>query len=266
LGRKTDTLDARARLADVESRMEEARHNVRQTRQLLMEIIGERRDPLAPLKDDITLTSPKPEKVDDWLQGAYDGNLGAQIQRLQVEISKYAMEIQKAGHYPSVDLLGQYTDQELDGSIYSGSSEITTTEIMLQISIPIYQGGGVNSRVRQAAEDFFAEKERQDEVFRNIERELKIAFDGVSSAIRRIGYLEKGVQAQRQSVQAKKEGFRTGLYTGIILLDANRDLYFYLRNFSRARTDYLLNTLRLAKQSGSLSVIDLKKLNQLLTM
>lgn len=264
LGRKTDTLDAEARLADVEARIEEARHDVKQTRQSLIEIIGDRHDPLSPLNDNINLESPQPEKVNDWLQSAYEGNLDAQIQRLQVEIVKYDLEIQKAGHYPSLDLLGQYTDQDLGGSIYDGASKTNTTEIMLQLSIPIYQGGGVNSRVRQATENFFAEKERQDEVFRNIERELKVSFDGVNSAIRRVGYLEKGVSAQRQAVKAKLEGFRTGLYAGITLLDANRDLYFYLRNFSRAQTDYLINTLRLVKQSGSLSVDDLKKLNQLL--
>ncbi len=264
LGRKTDTLDAEARLADVEARLEEARHNVQQTRQSLMEIIGPYNEPLVGLKENIVLQAPQPEKIEDWLQSAYNGNLQAQIQRLQTEISKYELEIQKAGHYPSVDLLGQFTNQDQDGSVYEGASEIETTEVMLQLSVPIYQGGGVNSRVRQATEQFFAEKERQDEIFRTIERDLKVAFDGVHSAIRRVNYLEKGVAAQKQSVKAKQEGFRTGLYQGIILLDANRDLYFYLRNFSRARTDYLINTLRLARQSGSLNIDDLKKLNQLL--
>ena len=59
----------------------------------------------------------------------------------------------------------------------------------------------------------------------------------------------------------KDEGWRAGLNTGLAVLDARKDLYSAKRDHALARYLYVLNSLKLKKAAGSLSLRDLQGIN-----
>ena len=255
----TDLHDAKARLATVQARTIEAENLFDDALQALRELTGEEATELAPLPREMELQSPEPAEIEPWVEAALQQNLTLEAQRLAVKVAEREVTRQRAGHYPTLDLVGQFNNEETDGSLFGGGSEVETQELMLQLNIPLYEGGIVNSRTRQAAR--LQQKASQELVreVRSVMRRARSAYLGVQSAISRVRALEQSVASQKLALEAKQEGFRSGLYTGLAVLDAERDLYQAKNDYALARYDYLLNSLRLKQAAGTLKYDDLSQ-------
>jgi outer membrane protein len=170
---------------------------------------------------------------------------------------------QRAGYSPTLDFVATHANRKQGGTLFGGGSHVETTDVSLRLSVPIFEGGLTNAltdeavvRHRRALED--VEQER-----RAVERQTRAAYLGVVGAMSRVKALQQGVASQEASLKAKQESLRAGLLTLLPVLDAERDLYLSLRDFARARYDYLLNRLRLKQSVGSLSDEDLVAFDQL---
>jgi outer membrane protein len=96
---------------------------------------------------------------------------------------------------------------------------------------------------------------------RSVQRAARAAYYGIISAISKVNALDKSVSAQQLALQSKQQGNRSGLYTSLDVIDAERDVYEAKRNYARARYEYLLNTLRLKHAVGTLSEADVESIN-----
>jgi outer membrane protein len=56
---------------------------------------------------------------------------------------------------------------------------------------------------------------------------------------------------------AKEQGYRSGIYTSLAVLDASRDLYLLRRDYAQSRYDYVFNTMRIKQAMGTLGDDDL---------
>jgi outer membrane protein len=101
-------------------------------------------------------------------------------------------------------------------------------------------------------------------VTRAVERKARSAYNAVLSASNRVTAMKKSVEAQQMVVAAKEEGFRSGMLISISVLDATQDLYKYKKEYSQARNDYILDTIRLKQTAGTLSEDDIRQVNALL--
>ena len=82
---------------------------------------------------------------------AEQNNLALKVQQAVYEIAKQDVERAKAGHYPTVDLVAIYSDQKgVGGTITGRPIDLTSKEIGVQVSFPIFQGFATQSRVREA--------------------------------------------------------------------------------------------------------------------
>jgi outer membrane protein len=183
------------------------------------------------------------------------------MKRQEVQVALTEVKRQRAGHYPTVDLVGRFNNRDTDGSLFGGGSEVETTEVLLMAKMPLYQGGYVTSRTREAHELFQATKKELVREERAVERQVRRAYQGVLGSIRRVEALGKAVEAQELTLAAKHKGFKSGLLTSIAVLDAERDLYYIRIDFATARYDYLLNSLRLKQGAGILQEQDLATMN-----
>lgn len=253
----TDLHDAKARLATVQASTIEAENQLDDALQALREMTGEEVVGLLTLPRDMKLTGPEPAEIEPWVDAALQQNLTLEAQRLAVKVAEKEVVRQRAGHYPTLDLIGSFNNEETDGTLFGGGSEVETQELMLQLNVPLYAGGMVNSLTRQALS--LERKAAQDLVreVRAVMRQARSAYLGVQSAISRVQALEQGVVSQNLALEAKREGFRSGLYTGLAVLDAERDLYQAKQDYALARYDYLLNSLRLKQAAGTLKYDDL---------
>lgn len=225
--------------------------------------------------EDLPLVSPDPSSQNTWVERALAQNLSLEASRLAVQIAGDDIKVQRTGHYPSVDLVLTHDDFDSDGTrfdvgenIISGGvskSDFETDTIAIQFNVPIYSGGGVASRVRQAVHQQRAAKQRLERVARETERQTRDAYLGVVAEIARVNALKQALVSSETALKATQAGFDVGTRTSVDVLNSRRDLLRAQTNLRRARYDYLLNITSLKQAAGTLTVEDLQDINRWLT-
>mgnify|MGYP000963271351 FL=1 len=142
-------------------------------------------------------------------------------------------------------------------------SDLATSKIMVKLNVPIFQGGMVNSRVREAESQKSVARQELIKQNRMVERQTRSAFLAVQSALSKVAALRQSVASNQLALEAKQQGFLSGLYDSLAVLDAERDLYQTKQEYAKARYDYLLNSLKLKKSTDNLTEKDLQQLAQL---
>lgn len=257
----TDRYDTEARLAAVSAQRLEAENAHKDAFQALAEICGVPTLEVKALKDEIPLTPPFPENVDYWTDAGLNQNLEILIQKMKAEISEKEIGLRKSAHYPTVDLQANYVTKETKGSLFGGGSNTTNYEFMFKVNIPIYEGGLITSKTREAFNMHQSDLQGLTRQNRAAERKVRATYNGVISSINRVQAMKKSVDAQTMVVEAKEEGFKAGLYISLAVLDAMQDLYNYKKEYSQARNDYILNTFRLKHSVGTLKPEELSLVN-----
>jgi outer membrane protein len=261
---RSDVYDAEARFSTVEAKEIEARNRLDNAHQALMQSTGELRTDLSPLREEIPLVKPSPMRIEEWVQSALDSNFSLAALRHAAEIAEHEAEKQKGARYPSLEFVARWDNRDTDGSLFGGGSEVETADYSVQLNVPLYQGGGPSSKIRQA----YAQLNRARQNLRfeqsQVTRDTRTAYLGTISAIEKVKALANSVKAQESAVQAKEKGYRSGLNTTLDVLDAQAILFFIRRDYAQARYDYLLNTLRLKRSTGRLSREDLQQVSNML--
>ncbi len=259
----TDMHDAKARRATVSAQTIEAENRLDDALQALHEVTGQPVTDLDPLRPDIVPTDPDPTDVETWVKAAVKQNPAIILHKQAVEMADKEVARHNAAHLPTVDLVGSFTNEETDGTLYGGGSEIDNTKVMLRLNVPLYQGGMTRSKVAEAEHQRNAARQELIRQTRAVERQTRSAFLGVKSAINRVEALHQSVTSNQSALDAKQEGFLSGLYTSLAVLDAERDLYLTKQEYARARYEYLLNSLKLKKSTDTLSNRDIGQMAQL---
>ena len=104
----TDLYDTEARLAAVQAELIEAENFLKDSSQALREIVGTDDVQVKRLKEEIQMVSPAPDNSAAWLATTRNRNPDILILEQKTEISRQEVARQKAGHYPTLDLLGDY--------------------------------------------------------------------------------------------------------------------------------------------------------------
>jgi outer membrane protein len=205
-----------------------------------------------------------PGSIDDWANRAADGNLQAGIQRLAKAIADQEVERNRAGHYPTLDAVAGYT---INNNQNFGVMQADTkaASFGVELNLPIYQGGLVSSRVREAVAN--QEKARQDleTATREASLQARQAWLNVNSGAARVRALEQALASTRSQLDSTKLGLQVGVRTSLDVLNAEQQVLSARRDLAGARYAYLLSELSLKAAVGSLSAEDLQAIDTLLT-
>jgi outer membrane protein len=265
LGRESDLLEADARLASVSADYSEAEVERGDSYEAIYELTGEYPTQLKKLQKDFPLETPEPLDVNYWVDVAAKQNWELIVQREAVDVSRQEVRRQDAGHLPTVDLELRETIRDTGGTVFGGGSEVENRELMLSFKLPLYSGGSVSSKKREAKYRYQAEREVLMRISRKVKRETEKGFKGTLNAIERVEVRGKEVATQEEVLKLKRAGYKANLFTSLSVLDAERDLYSAKRDLAAARYEYVLNSLRLKAIVGELSETDLIGLNRWLT-
>ena len=127
--------------------------------------------------------------------------------------------------------------------------------------MPIYHGGEVLSRTREARhlhQKSLDDLERQRRI---TQRQARDAFRGVISGVARVEALAQAVVSTESALEAIEAGFHVGTRTSVDVLDVQRDLYRARFEHAQARYAYIVDILRLKQAAGTLSQDDLAEVN-----
>jgi outer membrane protein len=257
----TDVTEAQAAFDLANAAVIEAQNALANANEQLRETSGTYIDDLSGLQDDSPLVSPEPANINDWSQTALQQNPALVVAKSNVENAEQTIELEKSGHYPSLDLVAQknYSSQS-DGN-FSGSTKTHTDIIGLQLNLPIYAGGAVVSRTREAG--FRLDQAMQDEEAqrRAVTRQTRESFNGVMAGISRVKALKQAVVSNEKALESTQAGYDVGTRTTVDVLNARRNLFSARRDYARSRYDYILNSLRLKQAAGIVTVSDLEQIN-----
>ena len=228
----------------------------------LHEIVAQYYDKLAALGQAMPLLSPEPLALDDWVQMALQQNPTLQAAIQATLAAKADIALQNSGHYPSLALVGEHNYNAQNDSTIGGPSKTHQDSITLRLNVPLYEGGGVNSRVRQASHQLSQALQQEEAQRRAIMRESRESYNGVIAGVSRVKALQQAVHSAEKALEATEVGYQVGTRTTTDVLNVRRDLFRAKQDFSRARYDYILSQLRLKQAAGTLNVEDIKQVNQ----
>lgn len=259
----TDVKAARASFDLAVAREIDAQNRLENAREALRTITGEEYGALAELGEDLNLEAPDPTAPGAWVEQAIERNPELLAARAGAEAAREGVRVARGGHYPDVELFGRHSQSDGDDAIANGAEEETT--IGVQLTWPLYSGGGTFSRVDEAQARREAERSRVMEARRSAEQSTRDAFRGVQSSISRVRALEQAVASNQAAVEAARAGFEAGTRTAVDVLQALRDLYEAQRDYADARYNYILNRLQLKRAAGTLTIEDVRLVNSWLT-
>lgn len=261
----TDTHEAQARLDLIESQRILAANALELKREALAQLTGGGIDALRPLASEFTPRPPAPQDLRVWRQRAEDGNLALRAQTKRREQARLEVGRQRAGHLPTIDAVGSYSDTRAGASTFSASgSETETRTASLQMQWLLFSSGAQQSRVREA----HANRTRADELWEQTRRETDLAtrgaYLGVTGGLAQMRALEQALVSSESALKSNRQGFDVGVRTGLDVLDAQQQLYNAKRALAEARYQYLLNELRLYAAAGLLDDAALARIDALL--
>ncbi|MDX9994720.1 MAG: TolC family outer membrane protein [Rhodocyclaceae bacterium] len=261
----TDTHEAQARYDLIVAQELAAENDLAVKRQALRTLTGKEPESLKGLKPELRIGRPQPDDIGQWVNSAETGNLGVQLAQTAFEIAGREIEKQRAGHYPTLDLVATHGKNSSGYSVTAGGGvDSKSSTIGLQLAVPLFAGGAVISKEREAVA--LNEKARAD--LDNARRQAALAarqaYLGVSAGLAQVRALEAGLASSRLAVESNKLGYEVGVRINIDVLNAQSQLFDTRQKLAKARLDTLVAQLRLKSAAGSLSEEDLAAINGLL--
>jgi outer membrane protein len=199
-----------------------------------------------------------------WQELALLNNLNIQIQQDTAKLAEQEIARIQAGHLPTLDAVASYTNSYANGtfSTFGAGNELQVGSIGLQLQIPLYEGGAVSSRVRQAQLNKQRAQDDLTAVRRQTELDTQRAYLNLSSSIAQLKALDQAVISSQSQLDATQLGYQVGVRNSVDVLNAQQQFFSAKRDVAQARYNYLINIIRLKAAAGVVAAADLVDINQ----
>jgi outer membrane protein len=268
----TDVQESQARYDSAIADEIAAKRVLATAEQFLREITGEYVSDLQAPSEEMPLQEPAPNNQQEWVDQALGQNLALVSSRIDEQLARDEIALRRTGHYPTIDLVASTGNREVtsDQDTFNGlgplpaNSDFDSDSIGIQLNVPLFSGGAVSSRVKEAVYLHRASREVLHRITRETERQTVDAYLGVLAEMSRVSALSRAVESNQTALQATQAGYDVGTRTIVEVLNAQFQLYEAITNYYQSRYDYLLNVMRLKQAAGTLEVQDLERLEPFL--
>ena len=239
-------------------------------------LVGREIVSLNGLVNDLNVSNPVPDSKEEWTKKAIENNFRLKAATLRKFASKNNARSVASDHLPKIDIVGTQIESEtnqytFDGVNTGGLFNITIPDetqrdtYSLQLSMPIFQGGAVISRTKQAYAE--SNKSSEDALFteRSVIQDVRSQYSNVVTLVANLRAQKQAVISATSALEATKVGYEVGTRNIVDLLQAEKNLYSAEKDLSNAKYDYLITTLRLHLAAGTLSPENLIEINNLLS-
>jgi outer membrane protein len=261
-----DTLEAQARYDQSVAKEILDRNDLEVKRRALVVLLGKLPDGLVPLKEPLPLVTPQPANIEEWVKASSESSLAVLVARAGVEIAQEEVKRQRAGHLPTLDLSASwghaYNPLTATPSIVGANTNAGA--VGLTLALPLYSGGLVQSRVREALALRDRSEQDLEGTTRNVAQAVRANFLNVTSGIAQVRALEQAQVSTQSQLDSTILGRDVGVRTSVDVLNAQQQVTQTRRDLQQARYNYLMNTLRLKQATGMLAETDLEQVNRAL--
>lgn len=261
----SDVYDAQSRYELVSAKVMQAEVDLELKRKALWVLAGEPINRIYPFRESIKLNPPAPSEIQGWLDQASTSNLDVQIQTYAVDIASAELDYNKAGHYPKLEFTASLdlNDQSATMSSFSdeGPGQSTNdTYVGLLATVPLFEGGYVMSKVREAKYAMVASQEKLDFVRKDSVEFARESFINTTVGAKKMEVLQAAVSASKDALRASRLGYGVGVRSAVDVLNAQEQLSQALREQSKNVYDTLGYSLKLKAAAGALRDEDLMQL------
>ena len=259
----TDTNEAQAKYDAIVAQEIGARNDLENKRTALRAIIGRAPGELKPLGPGFEPMVPSPDSPDAWVERALGDNLNVRIAQYNADIATLEIERQRAGKLPTVDLVASVNAQAFNATVnspFAGNQRQAT--IGVAINMPLYQGGFVESKVREAYALQDAARYNLEVARRNALFAAQTGFSGVTSAAASVKAFEQALVSAQTAYESNKSGQEVGVRTNLDVLNTQQNVFQARHDLAQAYFNYLLGVLRLKSAVGALDTGDLEDVNR----
>ena len=165
----------------------------------------------------------------------------------------------RAAHYPTLDLVGSY--QNNDRYIQTSEGSLESTSVSLKLAVPLYAGGGVGASRRQSQHLYFQARDEFNYKKREIQQNASNIFRIVNTDVSRVLAQKQSIRSLTSALNATQAGYKAGTRTIVDVLTAQQALYGVQRDYANARFDYVLDYLKLKQVAGILAESDISQVN-----
>ena len=248
--------------------------NLFSAREALNALIGREIFSLDELGENLNVSSPFPNSKEEWVKTALENNYQLKAAYLRRDAAKSNARSVASNHLPKIDIVGSGSESETNQFNYEGF-EINGQGIpvpavtgrrnySIQLSVPIFQGGAVSSRRKQAYSQFNEADENTLFTERSVIQEVRSQFSNVVTLVANVNAQRQAVISATSALEATQVGYKVGTRNIVDLLQAEKNLYSAEKNLANAKYDYILANLRLALAAGTIGPNNIVDINNIL--
>ena len=261
----TDTHEAQARYDLVVAQEIVAQNDLENKRRALQAITGKEYSQLKPLRTDVRMSPPEPADMQSWVDIAEKQAYPVIAQEAATEVANLEVKRASGGHWPTIDVVGSYGNVKDTGSqVTAIGRDITTGQIGLQLAIPLYAGGSLSSREREAAANYQKSRQDMENARRTAALNTRQTYLAVINGIAQIAALEQALTSSQSALDSNRLGYEVGVRINIDVLNAQQQVFSTRRDLAVARYNAIINHLRLKAAAGTLRDEDLELVNRAL--
>jgi outer membrane protein len=260
----TDTYEAQARYDLTNSQQIAAQSNLEIKKRALQQIVNASPGELRNLGKGLKLEAPQPGDVEKWVEDAQQRSLQVVVAQAGTELAEKEVARNRGGHYPTLDLVANYSENSAGGGAFGFGSDGRNKAIGVQLNLPLYQGGEVQSKLREAEANHDRARQDLENTRRNVALQTRQAYLGVVDGIAQVKALQQALKSSESLLEASKLGQEVGVRTNLDVLNAQQQLYSTRRDLYQAEYNYLVSQLQLKAAAGTLAEDDLARINQAL--
>lgn len=246
----TDLYELQARVETLKTELIDRENDARIALEKLRELTGDEVGPVQPIRLDAP--QPPPEgSIDSWVKQT--GQLNPELQALKyaIESARQSISAYRAGYLPRIELQlsGIYSDTNFDNR-QSPAYDVGT--LAVQATVPIYNGGITDARVREAKAREKLGQSQMDQRMRELEKLTRAAYLDMETSPSRSLATDRQLAATEKSRDAMKKGYELGVVTIVDLLSAEKRLSEARLEQRQARYRYFKARSSLYFQAGRL--------------
>lgn len=276
----TSVYEAQAAYDQSVAQVISAQNNLVNQGERLSKITNHVYDHVAMLRDNkIPLIKPEPNNPDDWVATGLNQNYNLFAARYALQAARDNIKTQTAANWPVFSIQGMNTTTHNDSgnrppvtpSSNPASNNLadnilipskqTISSVALTMNFPVFQGGLVLSKTRQAQFDFQTSSEQVEKIYRDVIVNSRIAFNTIKDGTSKVAADRKTIISQQNSLDSVYAQYGVGTRTMTDVVNAQRNLFEAQRQLAGDQYALINSLLNLKYLAGTLNVNDLEEIN-----
>lgn len=248
-------------------------NNLKNQNQNLSRITNHTYEQVAPLRDNkIPLIKPEPAVVDEWITTGLRQNYSLYAAKYSLQAARENVKAASSANWPVFNIQGNVVNTHSHSQMGNGSTnslvnnvfvpqEQRQASVSLNASLPLFQGGLVASKTRQAEYEFQTISQNMEQVYRDVVVNSNIFFNTIMDGIEKVKADQQTVISQQNSLDSVEAQYSVGTRTMTDVVLAQQRLFQAQEQLASDQYNLIGAILNLKYYAGTLNVQDLEEVN-----